>query len=108
MIKIPVRNLVAQRFNLEIVAEDKILVFEIFYNSRGQFFTMSLTHSNAPLIVGVKLVSGTPLFRQFNILVGDFIIVNSTSKLDDPKLGDFDTSCELFYFEKSELEQLEV
>lgn len=99
MIKLPVQNLPKQNFTINI--EESLYEVLINYNSRGSYYTISITLNEKTIIV--KLVAGIFLFKAFNNFNGDFIVINSANYNQDPILGSWDNSCELFYFTKDEV-----
>ena len=107
MLKIQVLNEPAQNFEIFIPEEGRSLIFDIVYISRGDFFVASLYDANTnPLALGLKLVSGIRMYRAFNFLQGDFIVVNSAEYTGDPTMGAWGDSTEFFYLTPAELEQL--
>ena len=105
MIKIPIRNIVNQKFSVEILPENAIFNFDFLYNSRGQYFTIDLAIGNNEVMKGIRVVSGIPILSQFTFTTGDLIVLNSAEYNNDPILGAWDSACEMFYFEKSELDE---
>lgn len=108
MIKIPVRNVAKQKFSIEIEPESLIFNFDFLYNSRAKLFYMDLALGNDEVLKGIGAVSGIELLSQFNLIQGDLVVLNSAEYSGDPTLGSWDNATEMFYFEKSELEQLSL
>lgn len=108
MIKIPIENSPAQTFNVFVDSENKTIEFTIIYNSRGDYYTMSIKDLNNDLVTinNIKLVSGIGLLSAFNVLKGDFFVINSADYKDGPKLNSWNNNCELFYFNEEELRLL--
>ena len=108
MRKIPIQNVAAQTFNVQIPEEEKAFTFTITYIARGEYFVCSIETSENEILSGLKLVSGIPLLKAFNITQGDFIVINSAEYTGDPVLGSWDNLTELFYITPEELELLNV
>lgn len=108
MLKINIQNAPSQTF--ELVIENKTIEFRIVYNSRGDFFTQDIfvedEDGNTTEINGIKLVSGIPLYAQFNLFDGDFYVVNSAEFMGDPVQGSWGIDTELFYFDPNDVAQL--
>lgn len=103
MIKIAVKNAPSQTFS--IVLEGVVVSMRIVYNSRGDFYTLSLETDDFA-INGIKIVSGVPLLKGFNKLKGDIVAVNSANYTDDATKDTWNTAVELFYLTEDEAKQI--
>ena len=103
MLNIPILNVPAQ--TLAITLEGILINLGLAYNNRTQAFTFSVTTEKED-IQGLRLVSGIPLLKAFNLLRGDLIVFNATDAPADPILGDFGNGCDLFYFTEMEIKAL--
>lgn len=104
MIFIPVTNDPSQQFEMEI--EERVLTFLIYYNSRGEYYSLDLLEDDVVLVQGIKMVSMLDLLNGLNILDGDFFI--SADPLSTAKIGDWGVTHELFYLDADELEEIGI
>lgn len=56
------KNLIPYRFDISI--SNEVFTFEVHYNADYDFFTIDLSKGSEVLVLGEKLIYGTPLFQD--------------------------------------------
>lgn len=103
-LQIPVRtDLPAYSFSITLEGVVYILSFE--WNDRGSFWTMDIQDQDENyLVAGVRVVNNQDLlgrFRNTALPAGTFYLLDTTGKVDDPKVDNFGTVVLLFYREST-------
>ena len=99
MILIPLNNDPSQVF--DIVLEDIVWTFSVYYNSRGEYWSMDLLKNGADAVAGIKLVSSIDLLHALMIMDGDLVIISEPDI--DPKIDDFGVTSDMWYLTRAEL-----
>lgn len=80
MREIPIQpNVASQTFNLTL--DDQALNMTARWNSRGQFWGLTIAQSGDDLVTNLCLRKGTLLLRVFNLGLGDLAIVGQEATL---------------------------
>lgn len=76
------------------------------YNVRAGYWVMDISDANeTPILMGVRIISGWLLTDRFvidNLPPGDFFILDTSGKNEDPLMNDFGTTKLLMYADVSE------
>lgn len=101
---IPFRDLPAFRETVVLDGETFILDFQ--YNTRAEFWTMSLfSRDAAPLLTGVKVVLSYELIQRYgtrSLPAGQVVAIDITDILERIKRDDLPESVELVYVTEDE------
>ena len=106
VLNIPVNSEVAA-YSFTIELERVIYLFRFRFNFRKSRWMMDIaTRDGINIVVGVPMVSAISLFDRFkNPLLppGDFMVYDTTGKLNSPGFSDFGKTIQLLYFESGTL-----
>ncbi len=105
MLKIPINNDPSQQFELEL--EGHLWTFRVDYNSRGGYWSLGLDKDGEPVVEGIKLVLGISLMRAFYFMDGALIALDNNDTREDPTIGSWDTTAELYYLTPDEVAEIE-
>lgn len=105
-VEVPIRaNVPAQTFDIVLDGVSYTMVAK--WNSRSTFWTLDiLQEDQSSLILGVCLKLGARLLQQFNLNIGDFIMIDDTGTGQEASLSNIGISTRLVYFTSTELEAL--
>lgn len=85
-----------ENFNINI--NSKLYAFEIMYNARFDFWTLSLSEGITPIFKAFKLVQGVDIGGIFNLDInGRLYIEGISGDLSDPVRGDLGNNKRLIY-----------
>lgn len=95
----------------EITLSGRLFRFQTKYNARGSldnrpYWTVDISENGAPVLLGIALVLGVDLLRQFNLGIGALVMADRTdtgTEADENNLGD---TAILLYYSPEEIEAL--
>jgi hypothetical protein len=80
-------------YTKELLLEEKSYLFTFVWNTRGEFWTVSIYDtSRNPIIEGIKLVLNYNLFKDYkhlNIPEGNLYVIDVTNNVSKIKYEDF-------------------
>ncbi len=97
-------------FSQEVTIDGISYLFEFFWNSRGEHWTMSIfNRDQLPLVVGIRLVLLYGLISQYvdrGLPPGEIYVIDLSDNTEEIKQNDFDSRLYLTYFTEEEVESL--
>jgi hypothetical protein len=97
-------------YSIRVRLDDRDYTLEFLYSPRQSRYYLNLFDSeDAPLLLGLKLVSNTPLLRYFHfrdgIPPGELVVTCTMLDRTSPTLGELGEGlrCQLTYFSVSEV-----
>lgn len=106
MIEIPLTSAPEQLFSANI--DGTTYDFRVVWNSRSEFWTISVRNQNVSILEGVPLVSGIDIFKQYNIPIRNVFMVNMDNPNVDPSFDNLGTVCRLFVLTDEEIASVEA
>jgi len=107
-VQIPIlANIPAQTFDISLDGISYNMTAK--WNSRSEFWTLDiLDEDDNVIILGLCLKLGTFLLKQFNLNIGELIVVDDTNTGTESSLTNIGVSTSLVYFTQEELEIIEA
>lgn len=113
MIKIPLFTVTSAHFTQRIELNSHIIVLRIWYNTRSEYFYLTITTESGEQITNTKIVPHWLLLKQSIELLsdfeGDFIAIKDTEEaVNKITYDNFGTAYNLYYLTPADVEQWEV
>lgn len=107
-VEVPIRaNIAAQTFDVVLNGISYTLTAK--WNSRSEIWFLDIQDEDGNnLILGVALKLGARLLKQFNLGIGDFIMVDDTATNTEANLSNISVSTRLVYFAPDEIAEIEA
>jgi hypothetical protein len=106
--QIPLTNLPSSVFEITLV-DGRLLTLQTKFNVRGAndtrpYWTLDIYEGGAPLKLGLALVLGVDLIRQFNLGIGSLVMADITDNYQDATKDTLGTTVVLLHYAPGELE----
>lgn len=101
MIEIPLNSNPEQIFSIVLV--DQPYNIRVVLNSRTGIWTISFSQNGGDIIVGVSLVGGIDILKQYNLPIENMYIVNLDNDKQDPSTDNLGTVAKLFILTDEEV-----
>jgi len=106
MIAIPFQD--SPSFTEEVTIDGVVYLFEFNWNSRGEFWSMSIyDRDQNPLVLGIRMVIFHELIGQFvdrGLPPGELYVIDPSEDMTELEQDDLLSRAYLLYFEEDELE----
>lgn len=101
MIEIPLTSDPEQLFS--IVLNEESYDIRVILNSRTGIWTISFSQNNIDIIIGVSLLSGIDILKQYNIPIENMYVINLNNSNLDPNKENLGVTAKLFILTDTEI-----
>lgn len=101
MIEIPLNSNPEQLFSITL--DGNTYDCRVILNSRTGVWSISFSQSNVDILVGISLLGGVDILKQYNIPIENVYVVNLDSTNEDPTSSNLGTVAKLFILTEEEV-----
>lgn len=102
MLEVPLTSSPEQLFSIRLGSNTYDV--RVILNSRTGLWTISLSQGEKNIVLGVPLVGGVDIFKQYNIPISNAYVINMENPVADPSKTNLGTSCKLMILTDEEIE----